>query len=380
MYCITTDKQMWTEKKRAARVMSRRIFDLGRKLADSNAFPQSCSEKSSKADRYKRRAERIGSCAHAVLSRVCPDCNIRYIFRVNLCRDRLCPVCAWRRGKALTARLRRAVSYNVDRNPANPPRYVLLTLTLKNCDWSQLKKNIGRMMEGWKRLSRRAAFKRAVLGWARTFEVTRGKDGKAHPHLHVLLEVPLKYFEKDGPLYLEHDALVRLWAQCLGVDYMPSVDVRAVRRGKVGGAIAEVTKYLAKGSDIEGLNDEEFEAYASAIAGTRAWGCGGSFREADADMKTEELLHVEGQQNEEHGPRCDCPLCGRELIEVLETWDDTMKTYVVTRNESAHEWEDYAPPRAGPTTLYIANNGGVVNIVEASARIWGAGAKVQTGA
>ena len=79
MYCITTDREMWTLKKRAARVMSRRIFDLGRKLADSNASPQSCSEKSSKADRYKRRAERIGSCAHAVSSKVCPDCNIRYI-------------------------------------------------------------------------------------------------------------------------------------------------------------------------------------------------------------------------------------------------------------------------------------------------------------
>ena len=375
MYCITTDREMWTLKKRAARVMSRRIFDLGRKLADSNASPQSCSEKSSKADRYKRRAERIGSCAHAVSSKVCPDCNIRYIFEVNLCKDRLCPVCAWRRGKALSSRLKRAVSYNVDRNPINPPRYVLLTLTLKNCDWLQLRENIERMMEGWKKLSRRAVFRRAVLGWARTFEVTRGRDGKAHPHFHVLLEVPPEYFQENSALYLEHDALVRLWAQCLGVDYFPSVDVRAVRRGKIGGAIAEVTKYLAKGSDVEGLSDEEFEAYASAVAGVRAWGCGGSFREADAEMEAEELLG----QDKEHGPRCDCPLCGRELLEVMETWDDTMKTYVVTRNEYAHEWEDYTTPRAGPT-LHIVNNGGVVNIVEASARIWGTGAKVQAGA
>lgn len=379
MYCITTDREMWTLKKRAARVMSRRIFDLGRKLADSNASPQSCSEKSSKADRYKRRAERIGSCAHAVSSKVCPDCNIRYIFRVNLCRDRLCPVCAWRRGKALAARLRRAVSYNVDRNPTNPPRYVLLTLTLKNCDWLQLRENIERMMEGWKKLSRRVAFRRAVLGWARTFEVTRGRDGKAHPHFHILLEVPPEYFAKDGRLYLEHDALVRLWARCLGVDYFPTLDIRAVRRGKVGGAIAEVTKYLAKGSDVEGLSDAEFEAYASAVAGVRAWGCGGSFREADAEIETEELLHVEGQ-NEEHGPRCDCPLCGRELVEIVEMWDDIGKCYVVSRNEHAHEWEDYAPPRAGPTTLYIVNNGGVVNVGKAAACIWNTGAKVQAGA
>ena len=246
---------------------------------------------------------------------------------------------------------------------------------MKNCDWLQLRENIARMMDGWKKLSRRVAFKRAVLGWARTFEVTRGRDGKAHPHLHVLLEVPPEYFAKDGRLYLEHDALVRLWARCLGVDYFPSVDIRAVRRGKVGGAIAEVTKYLAKGSDVEGLSDAEFEAYASAIAGVRAWACGGSFREADAEMEADELLHVESG---EHDPRCDCPLCGRELAEVVETWDDTIKAYVVTR-EYAHEWEDYASPRSGPT-VYIVNNGGVVNIGEAAACIWDTDAKVQAGA
>ena len=79
MYCITTDREMWTLKKRAARVMARRVFDLSRNLSNVNSSPRGCSDKSDKADRYKRRAERIGSCAHAVSSRLCPDCNIRYI-------------------------------------------------------------------------------------------------------------------------------------------------------------------------------------------------------------------------------------------------------------------------------------------------------------
>lgn len=305
------------------------------------------------------------------------QCNIRTVIRANLCRDRLCPLCAWRRGKALASRLRRAVSYNIDNNLTNPPRYILLTLTTKNCDWSRLQETIAQMMEGWKKLSRRVAFRRAVLGWARTFEVTRGKDGKAHPHFHVLLEVPREYFNRDGALYLEHDALVRLWARCLGVDYAPSVDVRAVRRGKINGAIAEVTKYLAKGSDVEGLDDEEFDAYTSTVAGVRAWGCGGSFREADAEIKADELLHVESEKGE-HDSWCDCPLCGRKLLEILETWDDTMKAYVVTC-EHTHEWEEYAPPRAGPT-VYVVNNGGVVNIGEATACVWTTGQKIQTGA
>ena len=165
MYCITTDREMWTLKKRAARVMSRRVFDLGRKLADANASTRGRSEKSSKADRYKRRAERIGSCAHAVSSKVCPDCNIRTVIRANLCRNRLCPLCAWRRGKALASRLRRAVSYNIDNNLTNPPRYILLTLTTKNCDWSRLQETIAQMMEGWKKLSRRVTFRKRLTEW-----------------------------------------------------------------------------------------------------------------------------------------------------------------------------------------------------------------------
>ena len=58
----------------------------------------------------------------------------------------------------------------------------------------------------------------------------------------------------------------------------------------------------------------------------------------------------------------------------MEVWNDTMKAYVVTRNESLHEWEDYVPPRAGP--IYVVNNGGVVNVGKATARVWNTGANV----
>ncbi|WP_296259498.1 MULTISPECIES: protein rep [unclassified Pseudomonas] len=36
---------------------------------------------------------------------------------------------------------------------------------------------------GWQRLKDRNEFK-PVFGWVRTTEVTRGRDGSAHPHLH----------------------------------------------------------------------------------------------------------------------------------------------------------------------------------------------------
>lgn len=328
-------------KKRQARVMARRLFDAADFMLHNAG---KLSNKKDKAERLRKRAARMGACADEIYSRVCPECNIRYITRVSLCRDRLCPVCAWRRGKALAARLRRIVSYN-----STPARYILLTLTVKNCTWAKLAESIKAILKAWGKLSRRAKFAGAVRGWVRTLEITRGKDGQAHPHLHILLQVDPAYFDKSRGLWLEHDELVMLWRRCLNVDYLPSVDVRAVKVGEMGKAILEVTKYLAKDVQVEGLSDEDFISYADAINGMRAWAAGGTMREADEEIREEELLHI--QENEEEEPRHVCPLCGRELVEVIEKWDNVSGTY------------DGLPSWGIGEGITIINNGGVVNIV-----------------
>lgn len=338
MYYITSDRERWTLKKRQARVMARRLFDAADFMLHNAG---KLSDKRDKAERLRKRAARMGACADEIYSRVCPDCNIRYITHVNLCRDRLCPVCAWRRGKALAARLRHIASYNIG------ARFLLLTLTVKNCEWGKLSDTLRALLAAWGKLSRRAKFVKAVKGWARTLEITRGKDGKAHPHLHILLQVAPEYFNKDNGLWLDHDELVMLWRRCLNADYSPSVDIRAVPAGGVGRAILEVTKYLAKDAQVEGLSDEEFISYSEAINGVRAWAAGGAMREADEEIRNEELLHIEEEREE----RTTCPLCGRELVEVIEKWDNVAGIY------------DGLPSWGIGEGITIINNGGVVNIV-----------------
>lgn len=337
MYYITSDREKWTMKKQGARVVARRLYDVADFMLHSGG---KLSDKRSKAEKLRRRAARVGACADELSCRVCPECNIRYITRVNLCRDRLCPVCAWRRGKALTARLRKIASYNIG------ARFLLLTLTVKNCEWSRLADTLRGLLAAWGKLSRRAKFARAVKGWARTMEITRGKDGKAHPHLHILLQVDPAYFDKSRGLWLDHDELVKLWRRCLGADYDPSVDIRAVPAGGVGKAILEVTKYLAKNTQVEGLEDAEFLAYADAVAGVRAWAAGGAMREADEEIREEELLHLEEEEREE---RDTCPLCGRKLVDMVEKWQNISGEYDVL-------------PVWG-SGIQIINNG-VVNIYE----------------
>lgn len=311
MYYTIDDRENWTTKKRASRVMARRLHALSDHLM-LRSGPK-MTEHRDKAERYARRAARMGSCADRLHFRSCPECNIRYMIRgATLCKDRLCPTCAWRRARALARRLKEIVSYN-------PGRYVLLTLTVKNCSWSDLQDHLKKMMSAWGKMSRRARFKRAFSGWVRTLEITRGKDGLAHPHLHILLHTTEEYFSKGSSLWIPQDELVNMWRKCLGVQYAPVVDIRAVK--DIGGAVAEVTKYIAKDAQVEGLADDDFLAYAEAIAGVRTWAAGGTMRRADADVTDEELAAGEGEAP------TTCPICGRELVETEDIWSNVERCY-----------------------------------------------------
>jgi hypothetical protein len=130
-----------------------------------------------------------------------------------------------------------------------------LTLTVRNCDVHDLRATLRSMSEAWQRLIKREEF-RAVQGWIRATEVTRGRDGTAHPHYHTLMMVPPAYF---GRQYVTQARWTELWQECARLDYTPVVDVRTVRAkpGSVAGpgdalraAAAETLKYATKPSDL----------------------------------------------------------------------------------------------------------------------------------
>lgn len=348
MYYTISDRENWTEKKKASRLVARRLHILSSNLMLHSGGK--LTKDKDKAERLERRAVRMGSCAGKLHFKSCPECNIRYMVGgAHLCKDRLCPICSWRRAKALSRRLRDIVSNNSG-------RYILLTLTVKNCNWSRLKTTVKNMLCAWGKMSRRARFKRAFSGWVRTLEITRGKDGLAHPHLHVLLQTTDEYFSKGSSLWVPQDEWATLWARALGVEYRPVVDVRAVK--DIGGAIKEVTKYIAKDAQVSGLSDDDFLAYAEAVAGVRTWAAGGTMRRADADVTEKELLEGEGSAPTE------CPICGRELVDTLEEWDVIERSYNPV----------IPPPRGG---IIIYNYGGVVNLAPSCAGNTGAPVQIR---
>jgi hypothetical protein len=217
-----------------------------------------------------------------------------------------------------------------------------------------LGKTIRDMLQAWSKLTRRVKWRNAITGWSRTVEITRGKDGLAHPHIHALIQVPASYFWRDSVTYISHETMVGMWQACLGVDYAPSVDIRAVARGKLSGAIAEVSKYLAKGYDVDGLSDDDFARYVAAIKGVRVWACGGNLKlvaggeEEDVDA---ELVHADGEETHE-----TCRCCGGKLHEVRETWDNVGKRYAVVDDVLGRERWSGPPVGTVVKNIYVGGD------------------------
>ena len=172
----------------------------------------------------------------------------------HFCRVRHCPVCQWRRSLMWQARFLKALPAVEAAYPKS--HWLFLTLTLRNCEISNLRQTLLSMNEAWGRLTKRREFADNVQGWVRATEVTRGRDDSAHPHFHCLLMARSSYFSKH---YVNQSRWAELWRECARVNYRPIVDIRTVkaRRGApdekpLRQALAETLKYSVKPSDMEG--------------------------------------------------------------------------------------------------------------------------------
>lgn len=226
------------------------------------------------------------------------------------CRARLCPVCQWRRSLKMGGQTAAAVQW-IDRH--DPKKYVLLTLTVKNCRPEQLAATLNQLQGGWQRLIQRKQVATVVKGFIRAVEITYNRtENTFHPHIHALLAVNPSYFTSRG--YINQATWRDLWRTAARLNYDPSVDIRKakakggeiaddIRNPKdLGGAIAEVTKYATKPADYimpqdVGQMQEVLSALQNACAKRRFASWGGCFKAAHAalgldDCEDGDLIHT----------------------------------------------------------------------------------------
>lgn len=248
----------------------------------------------------------------------------------RFCRVRLCPTCQWRRSLMWIARFHQAIPKIVEDNPT--ARFVFLTLTVKNCELSDLRAQLDHMNKAWTRLSQRKAF--PALGWVKSIEVTRGKDDTAHPHIHAVLMVQSSYFSHG---YITQAKWTELWQSCLRVDYTPIVNVKAVRpkkgKGSLGSdaldmqqatldAIRETLKYSVKPSDLADNQDWLIEL-TRQLLNTRAVAVGGVLKSYISEQEPEDLIHTDDAE-------LDDVIDGEQ---VYFNWRERVKKYAHKKSE-----------------------------------------------
>lgn len=211
------------------------------------------------AQGFERYAKRIDECSGVLQfgwadDRETGESRLR-LREASFCRVRYCPTCQWRRMLMWQARFHQSLPALTEAHPK--ARWIFVTLTVRNCPVTDLRDTLRRMNAAWQRLKDRKEF-RPVLGWVRTTEVTRGSDGSAHPHFHALLMVPSSMLA--GKHYVRQQRWVELWADVMRLDYLPNVDVRAVKAKAqtadqsagqaLQAAAAETLKYSVKPADM----------------------------------------------------------------------------------------------------------------------------------
>lgn len=262
-------------------------------------------------EKFHKRGKRMTDCAEQLIFQRGHNEDGEVTWRLEearFCRVRSCPICQWRRCLLWKARFYKSVPELQKRHPK--ARWVFGTFTLKNCEIGDLRSTISAMNKAWDRFRKTLMFAN-VEGWIRTVEVTRNHvTGQAHPHFHVLFMVKSSYFK--GTNYKSTEAWSEAWGKAMRVDYLPVVDMRAVRNGKGGkvvtnadadglaGAVAEVIKYAAKPADLF-VNLDWFIGFCEQVNRLRFIATGGTlkdvFKEEEADG--EDLLLKSEHADEE---------------------------------------------------------------------------------
>ena len=236
------------------------------------------------------------------------------------CKDRLCPLCNWRRSLRMFAKLSKIIQSQTYQRTGY--KNLFLTLTVQNCNIDELHTAIEHIFYSFKKFTENKAIKNAVKGYFRALEITFNPVTQTfHPHLHVILAVPGSYFKT---YYLSQAKLTFYWQKSLNVEYTPIVDIRKFRDKK---GIAEASKYVIKSDDkfLKSIDNEALRILRLELQNTRLVGFGGIFRKIAAELKLE--LNSDIVENEI--PEDDI------LLEILTLkWSIGLKNYEIFKRET----------------------------------------------
>lgn len=278
----------------------------------------------------EKLVERVRTCGDYLRFIQLPDDSLK-LYQAYFCKNKLCPMCAWRRSMKYAGQLSRIIDVAIERYPKG--RFLFLTLTVKNVEGKDLDKTLRELTKGFNRLFKYKKVAKNMIGGVRSVEVTvKEEDGTFHPHIHCLLFVNSSYF-KNSDNYISQKQWSELWQKAMKLDYNPIVDVRAVKdTGKgIRGAVLETAKYPVKPTDIEIDNAEMIDDLYSGLHKKRQIGFFGVFKEIRKELAQDDIEN--GDLVRTNQEKIDLTI-GQKMIAY---WSATKANYILKIDKKAQE-------------------------------------------
>lgn len=246
-----------------------------------------------KIDTFLNLSENMKHCSSKLDFKFTEDGNKKLVM-ANFCRARLCPMCSWRRSKKIFGQVLNVIN---EINKNENYEYIFLTLTCKNVFAKELKNQIEELLKSFTNMMKSKKVSKICKGYFRALEVTYNElETTYHPHIHCIIAVNKSYF--TDKTYISQKEWTLLWQKFLKVDYLPIIDVRKFKNNN-GKAVAEVSKYTVKATDIihknddgsinEELTDKIIYDLHFALKAKRLVGMGGVFKDYHKKLNLEDL-------------------------------------------------------------------------------------------
>jgi hypothetical protein len=207
------------------------------------------------------------------------------VISANFCRERFCPMCQKRKSLKQYANSLRLAEFLQG-------EFVFLhcVLTVQNCFDIELNETINNLYSASRKFFNNKRIRQGFKGALRALEVTYNqKRDDYHPHLHCLVAVRRSYF--TSRYYISIDTLRQIWADCLGVDYLPQVHISKCDEN----GFAEISKYCVKPLDLQlprHVHAKVLDTLNRALKGRRLLQSYGVIREAAATLKLNEDIET----------------------------------------------------------------------------------------
>lgn len=238
---------------------------------------------------YRRTLiERLSSCGEVLKFIQQQDGSLK-LYQAYFCKNKLCPMCNWRRSMKYSYQTSRIVDEAIKQEPK--ARFLFLTLTVRNVKGEDLNVTLTSLTKSFDRLFKRVKVQRNLLGYLRSVEVTHNeKENTYHPHIHVLMMVKSRYF-KTSDDYISQKEWGEMWSRSLKVDYYPIVDIRGVKQSYQGieKAIVETAKYPVKPMNLDVTDKQVVDDLYNGLYRKRQLGYGGLFKTIKKQLRLDDV-------------------------------------------------------------------------------------------